>query len=765
MNNYIRIVCLSGAVLFAADTLAAAPHSAEALRVAQSEDAYYPVRQVALRYIEAFGGFPTVQELGNTEVLLVATDRGFTAPRDGVAGEGVRLYTIASQGEVLLSASAIDAISRAIRARLEDQFNTRFFVAVDPTDIDPTTGEDLRRARRRSLDFVIEYTGPTYQIQGFELNYLYEGFEGQPPIDDLMNVGIDLVKSSDAGFVAWRPGIAPMRMTLNEIASRPTEPYSASGVQQVLVALRDYLVDQNLIAVNVAPLDQSQLQQSIQQPQTISLVITTGVVSEVRTLAVGARIKPGPERVNHPLHARIREFSPVQPTDPNRQLLRRDQIDDYVFFLGRHPGRRVDVAIAPGEPLEVESGVFAPAANLDYLVTENRPWTIYGQASNTGTRNTGRWRQRFGLLHTQLTNNDDVLNIDYQTAGFSDVHTVSGYYDFRLSRSNRVRGRLYGHYGEFDASEVGFEDLRFTGDSWSIGGEVAANLYQRRQLFLDLFAGGRYMNTKVENFFFDFPVTSGEEAFFLPYIGLRLERYTLKANTFASLMFEGQFGDVTNVDRDELDALGRLFPDRDWVVMKWDAQHSFFLEPLINRAAWEDPETPKTSTLAHEIALSFRGQYAFEHRLIPQAMMVAGGFYSVRGYPESIVAGDSALIASAEYRFYLPRVLGIDPDPKSLFGYDTRTGRQPFRWRPQHVYGRADWDLILRGFVDIGHTINTDRLPFETDETLIGAGVGAELQVRRNLNVRVDWGVALREIEDRYRSGRSRVHFVGTLLF
>ena len=57
---------------------------------------------------------------------------------------------------------------------------------------------------------------------------------------------------------------------------------------------------------------------------------------------------------------------------------------------------------------------------LDFLVAENPPLTFYAQISNTGSKQTDRVRERFGLIHTQLTNNDDVLALDFVTAGFDD---------------------------------------------------------------------------------------------------------------------------------------------------------------------------------------------------------------------------------------------------------------------------------------------------------------------------------------------------------
>lgn len=726
----------------------------------------FQVDGVKFQYVEAFGEFPTPDEVRQMQVRLSRVGDKFVAPTNDLETETIQLNQIGRDEVVYLDRSAIDTIANGLQSHFSQEYNAAFLVAVDDRDIDPHTGRDLRRRGRGPLHFKIQYIGPTYAVDGFGLNYLFEDLPGQPSLDQLQSVSVLLYPTEQYGYVAWWPSGEPVELTLGEIHERPAETYSASAVQAVLSAVRDELADgYRLLAVNVSPSEPERLTQSSDEPMTVELSIVTGVVTQTRTLAIGQRFPAGPERVNHPRHARILERSPVQPDDPEKQLLRRDRIDDYVYRLSRHPGRRIDVAIAPGEPIEGADGLLAPTASLDYIVTENRPWTLYAQGSNTGTRNTGRWRQRFGLLHTQLTNNDDILNVDYQTAEFSDVHTVTGYYDVPVFGAERLRARVYGHWSEFDASEVGFANLRFTGESWSVGGELAANVYQRNQLFVDLLLGARYLNTKVENFFFDFAITEGEQDFFLPYIGARLERFTMKSSTTASLIFEGQIGDVTNVEQDELDSLGRLFPARDWLTMRWDAEHSFFLEPLLNRQGWQDPETPESSTLAHEISLSFRGQYAFEDRLTPQQMMVAGGMYTVRGYPEAIVSGDAALIGTAEYRFYLPRILGINPDPQTFLGREIRGGRQPFRWTPQHVYGRADWDLIFRGFLDVGHTINHDRLAFENDETLVGAGVGVEFLFRRNLNLRVDWGIALTGVEDRYSSGSSRVHFVGTILF
>lgn len=171
VNNYFPIVCLAGSLLLTADAFAAAVDDANPAVAARARDAVaYPVTELTFRYVEAFPSLPTARELGDTEVPLVRVADGFAGPRDGVETEAIRLNSIGSDGEVLLYASAVDAIAEALRNRLENQFSARFFVAADPRHIDAATGADLRRPRQRALGFKIEYTGSTYQIDGFELN-------------------------------------------------------------------------------------------------------------------------------------------------------------------------------------------------------------------------------------------------------------------------------------------------------------------------------------------------------------------------------------------------------------------------------------------------------------------------------------------------------------------------------------------------------------------------------------------------------------------
>jgi len=618
---------------------------------------------------------------------------------------------------------------------------------------------NVTQAPAASTAVALPEDGPSYPVGRFVISYVQDP-TGLPLVEEIARTEVVLGRT-ESGYVAPREGVPLVRLRVADAADRGVEPYYASAIAAVSRAILDAYTRRGLIAVLVSPSEQDiRLDVDPNDPDwgrdlrpegvtDLRMVVRIGRVTELRTLAFGDRI-PFEERINNPAHRRILENSPVQASSMaggTRDLLRRDLLDEYLFRLNRHPGRRVDVAVAAAQ----EPGGVA----LDFLVSENRPWVIYAQVSNTGTEQTNEWRERIGFIHNQLTGNDDILSLDFITAGFEDTHVFVGSYEAPVFGSDRLRWRVFGQWNQFTASDVGIVNEEFEGDGFQVGGELIYNVFQAGELFVDLVGGARFQNVSVTNKIIDL---TGETDFFLPYGGVRVERTTDLESSMAFVRLEGNLAGVAGTDDDELDSLGRLRTDDEWVTLQWDLSHSFYLEPLLNNEKWRTD--PGSQTLAHELALSFRGQYAFDYRLVPNFEQVIGGLYSVRGYPESVVAGDTVLIGSIEYRWHIPRSLPVQPDPSRtpLFG-------QPFRWSPQQPYGRADWDLILRGFFDAGRAINSDRLSFEEDQTLLGIGVGLEFLFKRNLSVRADWGFALEEVEGEVDSGDNEIHFSATILF
>jgi hemolysin activation/secretion protein len=414
--------------------------------------------------------------------------------------------------------------------------------------------------------------------------------------------------------------------------------------------------------------------------------------------------------------------------------------------LNRQPGRRVDVALSAADAPDEYT--------LDYLVNEMKPWYAYAQASNTGPINTPTWRERFGFVDNQLTGNDDILNLDFVTDLDNSMNVV-GSYEFPIGitpslGTDRLRGRVYGTWDQYTAADLGFAGDNFEGNDYSAGVEAIFNVYQRHTMFVDVIGGARYQNSEVKS---SFAQTKSSADYVVPYAGLRIEDNKLTYNYSASVNVEGG---ITSADQATLGQLGRADPDKFFILAQPNAYASFYLEPLIDPGDFDAGH----GTLANEVYVSFRGQYAFNYRVIPQFEQTAGGFYSVRGYPEAVTSGDTVLLATAEYRFHLPRALGIAPNPTNfkVFG-------DPFRFLPEQPYQRPDWDLIFRGFIDGGQVLQSAIVAGESNDTLVGAGVGAELQIYQNIDIRGDWALALSNLSDRVKTGSSRFTVLVTLLY
>jgi hemolysin activation/secretion protein/cell division protein FtsL len=605
----------------------------------------------------------------------------------------------------------------------------------------------------------MESDGNQYVVSGIIIEYAQDHPAHIPP-EQLMEQKVLLLRTLE-GFVAPRDGDVNSRINLIDIPLLSENRFYGSAIRKVCVALVQYFNSQNLIGVFVSP-DPAQIDLRTGQDfrpagqTTLKIIVRTAIVSQIRTIAHGDRIDPS-QRVNNPAHDRIRRNTPLVPATPgdygSGALLRRDQLEQYIHQLNRHPGRNVDVAVSAAED-DTPGGVA-----LDMLVAENKPWYAYFQLSNTGTESTDDLRYRFGFVHNQLTNNDDIFSIDYVTAGFDEVHSVVASYEAPILDSQDWRWRVHGLWSEFTAYDLGFSNDNFKGEEFSVGGEVIYNVYQDDALFVDLVGGLTWRNIENNNTLIG---ESQDTNFLLARIGFEVENRTPTTSTFAAVSLRYNMAAIADTEVEKIDALGTLgsiFPEDEYFILSWSMTHSMYLEPLFDRAAWEDPTTPASSTLAHELFLAFRGQYTFEERVVAQEEIVLGGLYSVRGYEESDSAGDSGIVITTEYRYHVPRAFAIQETPGQLFG-------QPFKWAPQQVYGMPDWDLVLKAFLDVGVTMipNGKQFAFEDDGALVGIGVGGELALKRNLTARLDWGFPLTDTR-RTNTGSSRLHFVVTLLY
>ena len=596
--------------------------------------------------------------------------------------------------------------------------------------------------------------GPRYEVSRIEVEYA-SAHPDQPPLGDLRRIRVALGITPD-GFVGARRGGKNRWFRLRQLEKDGDWSFYASGLRELNEQIVEFLNERGLIGVYVAPSPEDiepGTGRDLRPPErtALRLLVYTGHVRGLRTFS-SDETPALEQRVDRPTERWIAEGSPLQPESATQpaDLLRQGELDAYIARLNRHPGRRVDAALTPSlEP----GGVF-----VDFMVSEAKPWEIYSQLSDTGTDQTDEWRQRFGFRHNELTGRDDILRLDYVTSSFDELNAVIGSYEapVQLPWIGDFRAAVRGSWSEYTADQLGF-DGNFEGRGWQAGAELIYPVLQRGEWFGDLLLGARWWNVEVDNFTF-----TGDSDFFLPSAQFRLERAT-RTSSFQFLTdLEMNLPDVADSADEDSDfaKLGRADIDEDWLVAHWNLDFSFYLEPWLDPRRWANPGSPSSSTLAHEVSLATRGQYAFGNRLIPQAQMVLGGFYTVRGYQQALLAADSVVLVRAEYRYHLPMALAIRGEPAHLPWIGD------FRVAPPRVYGRPDWDLVLRVFSDFGRAFYSDAVGGEEDQTLWGAGVGVELVIRRNLSLRVDWAFALDEIpEDGVDSGDSEMHLIATLRY
>jgi hypothetical protein len=395
-----------------------------------------------------------------------------------------------------------------------------------------------------------------FPVDQFVFRYAREHPQ-HPDWSSLEDVEVELGVTT-TGYIAPREGFPSTTIRIGDVPNLELRQFYFSSMNTVFAALVDRLKELDLISVYIAADPQELSPNSpyedfrpVGESQPLTVLVITAVINQTRTLAFGERI-PDVERENNPLHQRIIDRSPLKSWDGQSErsdLLRRNELDDYLARLNRLPGRRVDAAIAavdkqPGE------------VSLDFLVSENNLLQLYSQVSNTGTEQTDDWRMRFGLIMNQFTNNDDILSIEYVTAGFDESHAVIGDYTSPIGDSDVMWWEVNGFWSDYTASDVGFANEQFSGESWSAGGDLVFNIYQNKEFFLDLVAGARWLNVEVTN---DIVDIEGESDFFLPRVGVRWERRTSVVSTEGLIHVEWNEPDVADTDEDELDELGRLF--------------------------------------------------------------------------------------------------------------------------------------------------------------------------------------------------------------
>ena len=619
----------------------------------------------------------------------------------------------------------------------------------------------------------------SYEVSSLEIEYVLP-HPRHPEIEELLDLEVEM-RVTPGGLMQPHPAAPSTRFRLGEIP--PDTRFWTTGLQYLTRQILAEFERRDIGGVIVALPDlQEGSGRDLRRPgQTrLRVRIWTGRIESITTVSDGSRFGGSlVERSNRPEHDWVRRDSPVT-AGGEEALIDVRALDEYSRRLSRHPGRRVDARLRPGEA----SGTSV----LEYHVAETKPWLAYAQYSNTGTRATGHARERFGFSHNQLTGRDDILRLDYATGNFDQVNGVFGSYDTPLDPAKRVRLEVFGSWSMYEDAPLGdtalvnfcgglqgddlagcqsvFTDVEFSGDQWEAGGRLTGEAFQRGALFVDLFGTARWREASStnENAAGDTVAgfADGDASFFLAGGGVSVLYDDWITRFEFETVIETNLDGAAGSDEQDLIELGRTAPDPDFKLWRWNGELSFFLEPILwYRRGFGDPGSAARSTLAHEVVLTTFGQWSLGDRLVPQFQQVAGGLYTVRGYRQSATAGDGAAIGRAEYRLHLARLIdpGGEPIEVPVLG--------PFSFRPRTVFTRADWDLVLKLFGDVGAVWDESGGPEKAEsDTLAAYGIGAELLLMRHLRAGIDLGWARSGLRSGYRPDTNpRVHTYVTLTF
>ncbi len=586
------------------------------------------------------------------------------------------------------------------------------------------------------------FDGTTYPVTRFTLDFLVVP-PNAPSIDGLRKMKIELSRlpHADGSGDVWVPAERtdnPVAFDLDTLPEEGPFRFSPGALASVNRQIVTSLSREGLGSIIVAP-DEADIGFTTGEDlrgegdTELHLTIFLPTIREIQSFATGERIAEE-EATNHPAHERVLANSPVK----SGELFWPNLVNDYVARLNRHPGRRVVAQLSPSvDPQQLY---------LDYQITESKPWVAYASVLNTGSDATGNWQARVGLVHLQPTNRDDILSLDYVMNTNGNVRAVNAGYELPVL-TDRLRVIIDGSYADFEAeSDDAFPFIQdFKGRQIRAGLNVKFNVFQYQEYFVDLLGGFTWEDLETEISTEDkstptleATVTEGDDDFLTARVGLGLERKTqkLKAEGQVWVDFETFSHDTSDEGDDETDfeSLGRLEPDDDPIVLRWNSRISMYVDAML-----ADPNNP-APIHAHEVVLRYRGQSTFgKYRLIPYHQQVAGGVETVRGYEQGATAGDSVHLASFEYRFHVPRVFEPRPPTVEL----PVVGE--FAYAPRGLGERPDWDWVLKGFYDVASIRQSDKKTTEFNDVIQGVGVGTELFFKRNLQLRFDWGIALED--------------------
>ena len=449
---------------------------------------------------------------------------------------------------------------------------------------------------------------------------------------------------------------------------------------------------------------------------SLEIVIWSSMLEEV--VVQGKGLHP---RESERLENKISGF--VEQEDLRGEPIREGLVE-YLSSMAEHPSRNSRVVLSAGD----EPGKVKAVVQAKRLKKPN--FSI--STSNSGSESTGKWLFNFAARTDQLSGRDDQAAINYTLSNTGERHSLAGSYYIPLINPEFTTLGVGLGYSSYDASTFAVTTIDFEGDNLYLDLSLSGkpNLFLGDNLSSRVEFGLRMENVSAFNSLFG---NSADVTMVTPRVSFSLDSKGTyrRGNTQASL-----FGNMNSMSDADMQALGGYDTTDRYARVQFSHTESFLLGKWI-----DDTFNRAPSEYFSRQLLSIRAQFDFSlsgKRHLPHHQFIAGGTGSVRGYPESPVAGDSGQLLSVEYNI-------------------------PFYYFADS-YGQADLPWTVGAFIDWARASINDPLFFESDQNLLGIGLGVQILLPRGLYARFDLAKPMRELKvggnviDGTKSSDYRVH-------
>ncbi len=414
--------------------------------------------------------------------------------------------------------------------------------------------------------------------------------------------------------------------------------------------------------------------------------------------------KAGEIKVEGPYAETIRRYIQLEPGSPISQGKLTKNID----FLNRHPFRRVDVVIGPGQKQDT--------TDLDFIVKKRHSYFLTVGVDNTGIPTIGRnrffasatWGKPIGPL-------DSVLSYQYTTAYNRkrfDAHTLQ--YNVFLESGNLLN--FYGGHSGVHV-DLPFPNMKNHGISNQFSTRYTGFLDSKRLWSRSVTVGFDWKRTNnTVEFQEQLPTISNTVNLTQLMIGCEFHR----SDEQNDILFAGE----------AYWSPGEWLPNQsntDFQSLRPQAQNDWIYGHLSGQ--WG-------RTLPHGFLsfLKVRAQFS-SACLLPSEQLGVGGFTSVRGYDERQLNFDTGMLLNWEIR-------------APAFAVLTK------------VRGKAIKDgLQFLAFLDAGGGYDRHGIPGVISRNwLMSVGPGVRYTLSEFLTGRLDWGIKLHH-KPEFGGGRNEFHF------